>query len=600
MSDYSYILVEQYANEVLDFSTQYGSDNSISYTAHNLTGVPNKFPSYGDFSQTYVMRDYGPWWIDCPSGQAWRQPIKCARQSRMPQSSNFVDMKYEHAVYPIRIHIYETFNPGGVSGIWAGNCRGDWKLLWDTSMTSSPQEVVSQRPRIFSPPLQQANFITKLIRIEFNQTDLSYYTEIDAVALLGTLEPISWEAKVTAMLPAKPGNLLKQIIDRKLHILPSDGAQLEQNVKLLSRHAIREFTKERTRRESSPNESCLGYFEGVPEEIIIKILGYLDIQSLVRLSAVCSNFNMFTSDSFLYSRLDLRDVFHCVSNSTLKWLETRCLNIQEIDLSWCGNYGKLTPQSLQDFLENCGHNLRNIRLDNCHVATGQVLQSLVKHCGKITSISLGNCHLLNIVDFQILSSLTNLESLNLYRTVIGQPAMISILCNNPKLKHLCLAACSNIDGDEVCMYLSHCQPYLETIDLWRCSSVTERGIGALSHCDKLRDIDVGWCLGIQGTSGAMAHLVECCPDIQRLYLTAHRQTGDREVKAISGLKKLQQLDILGNRNVSLATLQDLMKSIGSLRLLDISFCDQLGDSNVNQLRKDYPNVDIKWSFADNN
>jgi len=571
MSDYSYILVEQYANEVLDFSTQYGSDNSISYTAHNLTGVPNKFPSYGDFSQTYVMRDYGPWWIDCPSGQAWRQPVKCARQSRMPQSTNFVDIKYEHAVYPIRIHIYETFNPGGVSGIWAGNCRGDWKLLWDTSMTTSPQQVVSQRPRIFSPPLQQANFITKLIRIEFNQTALSYYTEIDAVALLGTLEPISWEAKVTAMVPAKPGNLLKQIIERKLHILPSDGAQLEENIKLLSRHAIKEFTRERAKREVSPNESFLGYFDQVPEEIIIKILGYLDIQSLVQVSAVCSKFNMFTSDSFLYSRLDLRDVFYCVSNSALKWLESRCLNIQELDLSWCGNYGKLSPQALQNFLENCGHNLRNIRLDNCHVATGQVLQSVVEHCGKISSISLANCHLLNIVDFQVLSSLTNLESLNLYRTVIGQPAMISILCNNPKLKHLCLAACSNIDGDEVCMYLSHCQPCLESIDLWRCSSVTERGIGALSHCDKLRDVDVGWCLGIQGTSGAMAHLVECCPDIERLYLTAHRQTGDREVKAIAGLKKLRQLDILGNRNVSLSTIQDLMKSVESLELLDISF-----------------------------
>ena len=42
MGDYSYILVEQYAAEVLDFSTQYGSDKSISYTAHNLTGKFNK------------------------------------------------------------------------------------------------------------------------------------------------------------------------------------------------------------------------------------------------------------------------------------------------------------------------------------------------------------------------------------------------------------------------------------------------------------------------------------------------------------------------------------------------------------------------------
>jgi hypothetical protein len=47
---------------VLDFSSQYGSDNSISYTAHNIVGVPTKFPAYGDFSQTFVMRDYGPWW----------------------------------------------------------------------------------------------------------------------------------------------------------------------------------------------------------------------------------------------------------------------------------------------------------------------------------------------------------------------------------------------------------------------------------------------------------------------------------------------------------------------------------------------------------
>jgi F-box/leucine-rich repeat protein 4 len=57
-----YLRLAQYASEVLDFSSQYGSDNSISYTAHNIVGVPTKFPAYGDFSQTFVMRDYGPWW----------------------------------------------------------------------------------------------------------------------------------------------------------------------------------------------------------------------------------------------------------------------------------------------------------------------------------------------------------------------------------------------------------------------------------------------------------------------------------------------------------------------------------------------------------
>lgn len=45
----------QFSSDVVDFSSQYGSDISISYTASNLTGRPSKFPNYGDFPQTYVM-----------------------------------------------------------------------------------------------------------------------------------------------------------------------------------------------------------------------------------------------------------------------------------------------------------------------------------------------------------------------------------------------------------------------------------------------------------------------------------------------------------------------------------------------------------------
>ena len=142
-------------NQVLDFSSQYGSDSSISYTAHNIVGRsfklqhqklnlnnsassplafpetdfmfrPSKFPSYGDFSQTFVMRDYGPWWRDCPSGRVWRRPLPCPQPSA-PRGANFIDTKFEHAVYPFRIHVYETYNPGGLVGVWAGDCRGSWR-----------------------------------------------------------------------------------------------------------------------------------------------------------------------------------------------------------------------------------------------------------------------------------------------------------------------------------------------------------------------------------------------------------------------------------------------------------------------------------------
>merc|ERR1719290_306383 len=140
-----------------------------------------------------------------------------------PSAHNFIDIKYEHAVYPFRIHIYETYNPGGVVAIWAGDCRGRWKLLWDSSLsaTSHPSPATEQ-PRVFSPPLRPTTFATRQLRLEFDQTQLHYYTEVDAVALLGTLDPITPEAKVTSWLPENRGPIFEKIVKRGLHILPSD------------------------------------------------------------------------------------------------------------------------------------------------------------------------------------------------------------------------------------------------------------------------------------------------------------------------------------------------------------------------------------------
>lgn len=45
----------QAVSEVLDFSSQYGHDNSRSYTVSNVVGEPYNYPNYGDFTQTLVF-----------------------------------------------------------------------------------------------------------------------------------------------------------------------------------------------------------------------------------------------------------------------------------------------------------------------------------------------------------------------------------------------------------------------------------------------------------------------------------------------------------------------------------------------------------------
>lgn len=46
---------KQFASSVVFFSSQYGSENSQSYGALNLAGNSHNYPSYGDFTQAFVL-----------------------------------------------------------------------------------------------------------------------------------------------------------------------------------------------------------------------------------------------------------------------------------------------------------------------------------------------------------------------------------------------------------------------------------------------------------------------------------------------------------------------------------------------------------------
>ena len=47
--------VRQYATQAVNFSSQYGTTNTHSYTAANLAGDPKIYDSYGDFQEAFVL-----------------------------------------------------------------------------------------------------------------------------------------------------------------------------------------------------------------------------------------------------------------------------------------------------------------------------------------------------------------------------------------------------------------------------------------------------------------------------------------------------------------------------------------------------------------
>ena len=345
-----------------------------------------------------------------------------------------------------------------------------------------------------------------------------------------------------------------------------------------------------------------GYFSNLPREIILFILSHLDFLDLTQCSRVSKNFLDITSDALLYRRLELKKMFNLVSNATLKSIFRKAKLLKYLDLSHCGNYGRITSVTLRTFIYARGSKLTNLILSNCHATTKIVLMSIGRTCQNLVDLDLSNLHFIETGNFEPLSLLTNLQQLNFYRTRIGTHELLHILSSNAStLRAIYLGSCLKIDGDKVCEILATECEKLAILDLWRCASLTSRGITLLSNNYGLLDLDFGWCVNVLASTGCIRTLVQNSPKLRRLMLTSHRQTSDSDIEAISQLgATLEQFSCMGSRNVSPESILDLALSCQNLQLLDISFCDQLESqgsfhSRLNEL---LPQCNIQLSVND--
>ncbi|KOC67635.1 F-box/LRR-repeat protein 4 [Habropoda laboriosa] len=555
------VFIEQFVKHVCDFSSQYGSNISISYTAYNIAGNPSKFPDYGDFPQAFVM----------------------------------VYLEYYQEVYPIRVSIYETYNPGSVVGIWAQNSEGKWYQLW-----SGFPQVVPHKPRIFSPNLQLCNFKTKMIRLEFNHSLLDYYTELDAVLFIGTSElivPNNLHNQTLNELAQELGyikqsnndiynltpeylkanqdlTILKRTLSKHCKLFKSKVIDNISKSKLVSKigqhyqsvppieeafNSLQQFLQEDfpklirdihhsipnalNEQDNSPQERFLmpltdsenqpcGSFSALPDETVLKILKNLDLKSLCHLSRVNRHFNNITRDALLYTSLNLKPYWHCLDTSALNCLAPRCHYLQQLDLSWCGNYSMIKYQDFIHFLHTSGTLLTHLRLNCCQFVNDAIIFEISK------------------------------------------------VCKNLK----------------VAVVLGKSCPYLESVDFWKAQTLTPHGVTALSRCTNLREVDFGWCGGMGAPGDSLRTLLSSCRYLEKVFLAALRGLTDRDLEPLLLCQRLQQLDLLGARSLTPDICYGFLLFCPKLEMIDLSFCEGINDFIVQLWRQQYPHVSIKRSF----
>lgn len=301
----------------------------------------------------------------------------------------FLVIQFEDFVYPSQIYIFETYNPGAVVKVWAFTITEKWICLWENDETDASIPTDS---RVFSPIIKEIKIPTKIIRIEFNHSNLEYFTEIDGVLLEGIkyddsdyrnmqlqslnrsqthkgpiqrkLEKCSFKTVLTSTQNQDQDQVLKDFLIKDL-----ENFIAEINI---SGSSITSISNVPDDMESTPftlknmpvsieiqstkllvhqmNFYCVFVLFILQSEILLKICSYLDLVSLFRVTQTCRKLHQVACDPSLYTEINLMPYWDVVDTSVLSTLNQRCRYLKKVDLSWCGLFNNLTSSDFKGYV----------------------------------------------------------------------------------------------------------------------------------------------------------------------------------------------------------------------------------------------------------
>ncbi|XP_071573703.1 F-box/LRR-repeat protein 4-like isoform X2 [Temnothorax nylanderi] len=500
------------------------SDQGLStfYTASDIIGPP-KFPNYGvlfhlpRFIRMLELGSNGKQ-IDI-SLSPWqkkddfirRYPFYIGKGFWQYHKNTYIDIEFHEAVYPIRVSIYEIYNPGSVIQILAQDSNNNqWFKLWDES-----SQIVPPTSRLFSPPLSHpCNFKTKMLRLVFKKSLPESHTKLDAVMLIGSSNLILSRNANESLT-----NLLKRIncmysshheevynLTADLKSANLDIVHLQQNFHeycVLRKSNIKRKTsyKNNLKHKEVSQEVFPGYeqphgeknsphillkshsncvksmklssdeskelprsLSELSDEILLIILINLDLMTLCRLNYVNRHFNDLIRDPRLYTRLNI-DQIRTVSDKYIRdifcYFTPRCKYLRQLDLA-ASNFD---VKDFVKFIDNCGRHLTHLRLSRCQLIDSRALLKISEICKNLKEMSLSHCRV-DDEEFSYLERLNGLEYLNLLDTRIETQRLCKILQKNQRMRELHLNVDFErdlINHDAVLIELANSCPDLEVI-----------------------------------------------------------------------------------------------------------------------------------------
>ncbi|XP_071553468.1 F-box/LRR-repeat protein 4-like [Temnothorax nylanderi] len=449
---------------------------------------------------------------------------------------NYIDIEFHEAVYPIRVSIYEIYNPGSVIQIWARDRNNEWIKLWTKSCWGYKYKPPTSR--LFSPPLSHpCNFKTKMLRLYLKHSCIKTHTKLDAVMLIGTSELIlsrnPYEnltdllRKINCMYSQNHEDIHSLTDLRNAHmdivhlqgnfpeyciICKSDIRRTSYNNNLTpqdvsqevipdyvrpygeknSRHILLEsHSNDAKRMKLSSDESkelsrCSdSSISELPDEMMLKIFENLDLMTLCRMNKVNRRFNVLIRDSSLYTRLLIQQGFPREMHNLFCYLTSRCKYLRQLDLK----ASTFDVTDFVNFLDNCGRSLTRLRLSYCRTVDNRALLKISEICKNLKEFTLDDYNFINDEGFSYLEKLNGLEHLNICSRELKGQRLYKILQNNQRIRDLNFVPGCLTNPDTATVLYNLCSN-LEVIRIQDRDKLTSRDINALADCKNLRKVSL--------------------------------------------------------------------------------------------------------------
>ncbi|XP_059303516.1 F-box/LRR-repeat protein 3-like [Lycium ferocissimum] len=313
--------------------------------------------------------------------------------------------------------------------------------------------------------------------------------------------------------------------------------------------------------------NCLNLQAIQVEGTSVTLEGTLSIQracaslSWISVSKIHSGFKGLATSSRSLQTLEVSDSM--VTDESLFLLATASLPLSRLSLTKCTNF---TLRGIS-FLLSVYRTLKCLSLVNVKFLTDESMNDLSQYLQSLVTIDLGGCVKLTIYTFFTLArNCPSIEDVNMENTSIGMkrdPFPYGV--KKPRIRSVCLAHNPHLNDDSLTKVALLC-PNMESLNLYRCRSVTEAGIAfALEVCNHIRNLGFGRCQLIKNI-GRGAEL----PNLEVINAAGSALSDEGLAMIGSRCSRLLKLNLDNCEEVTAEGIQAMVQNCKSLREVNLA------------------------------